>query len=235
MAGAKCNRRGALSEQIRANSVKHSNISLPGLMFVIAIHGGLLYFLFKQKLIPPPEQLATLMVNFIPSSKPKEEPKPEPLPPPPKPKPKPEKKPQSRQLVAETPVVSESEPVAPPPPPEPEPEPEPVVETPPAPQMPAGPVTLSSELSVACPELNAPAYPALSKRLGEEGKLVLRVELDEKGYVSAAQVVNGSGFKRLDEAAMAAVKTWRCTPPIRNGQPARAVALQPFNFVLQGD
>lgn len=204
-------------------------------MFVIAIHGGLLYFLFKQKLIPPPEQLATLMVNFIPSSKPKEEPKPEPLPPPPKPKPKPEKKPQSRQLVAETPVVSESEPVAPPPPPEPEPEPEPVVETPPAPQMPAGPVTLSSELSVACPELNAPAYPALSKRLGEEGKLVLRVELDEKGYVSAAQVVNGSGFKRLDEAAMAAVKTWRCTPPIRNGQPARAVALQPFNFVLQGD
>jgi protein TonB len=202
-------------------------------MFVIAIHGGLLYFLFKQKLIPPPEQLATLMVNFIPSSKPKEEPKPEPLPPPPKPKP--EKKPQSRQLVAETPVVSESEPVAPPPPPEPEPEPEPVVETPPAPQMPAGPVTLSSELSVACPELNAPAYPALSKRLGEEGKLVLRVELDEKGHVSVAHVVNSSGFKRLDEAAMAAVKTWRCTPPIRNGQPARAVALQPFNFVLQGD
>lgn len=202
-------------------------------MFVIAIHGGLLYFLFKQKLIPPPEQLATLMVNFIPSTKPKEEPKPEPLPPPPKPKP--EKKPQSRQLVAETPVVSESEPVAPPPPLEPEPEPEPVVETPPAPQMPAGPVTLSSELSVACPQLSAPAYPALSKRLGEEGKLVLRVELDEKGYVSVAHVVNSSGFKRLDEAAMTAVKTWRCTPPIRNGQPARAVALQPFNFVLQGD
>ncbi len=219
--------------------MRFQNISLPGLIFVIALHGGLLYFLFKQKLIPPPQQLATLIVNFIPSSVPKEEPKP--APPPPPPKPKPEKKPPARQLVAKAPVVTESEPVAPPPPPEPalepspEPPPEPVVEAPPAPQMPAGPVTLSSELSVACPHLNAPAYPPLSRRLGEEGKLVLRVELDEQGHVNVAQVVDSSGFKRLDEAAMTAVKTWRCNPPLRNGLPVRAVALQPFNFVLQGD
>ena len=104
-----------------------------------------------------------------------------------------------------------------------------------SPAMPAGPVTLSAELSVGCPQLNAPAYPPLSRRLGEEGKLVLRVELDEKGNVHVAQVVDSSGFKRLDEAAMAAVKTWRCNPPMRNGQPVRAIALQPFNFVLQGD
>ncbi len=134
-------------------------------------------------------------------------------------------------------MVSESELVAPPLPREPEPKPGPVamaaVETPP--QMAPGPVTLSSELSVACPELNAPAYPPLSRRLGEEGKLVLRVELDENGRVNVAHVVNSSGFKRLDEAAMVAVKTWRCTPPQRNGQPVRAIALQPFNFVLQGD
>ena len=119
---------------------------------------------------------------------------------------------------------------------QPDPEPEPVVEAPPsAPQMPAGPVTLSSELSVACPHLNAPVYPALSRRLGEEGKLVLRVELDESGQVNIAQVVNSSGYKRLDEAAMTAVKTWRCNPPMRSGNPVRAIALQPFNFVLQGD
>lgn len=210
-------------------------VSLPGLVFVVAIHSALLYFLFKQEMIPPPEQLATLIVNFIPASKPKEETKPEP--PPPVPKPKPVKKPQSRQLVAEAPVISQSEPVAPPPVPErePEPEPEPVAVAEAPPQMPPGPVTLSAELSVACPELNAPAYPALSRRLGEEGKLVLRVELDENGRVHIAQVVNSSGFKRLDEAAMVAVKTWRCNPPQRNGQPVRAIALQPFNFVLQGD
>lgn len=221
--------------------MKRNTVSLPGLMFVLAVHGGLLYFLFKQQLIPPPEQLTTLLVNFIPSTKPKEEAKPEP--PPPAPKPQPVKKPQSRQLVAEAPVISKSEPVAPPPPPLPEPEakPTPAPEPEPAPvaearpQMSPGPVTLSAELSVACPELNAPAYPALSRRLGEEGKLVLRVELDESGRVNVAQVVDSSGFKRLDEAAMVAVKTWRCNPPQRNGQPVRAIALQPFNFVLQGD
>ena len=37
-----------------------------------------------------------------------------------------------------------------------------------------------------------------------------------------------------DDAALAVVKTWRCNPAIRNGQPVRAIALQPFNFVLQG-
>jgi periplasmic protein TonB len=217
-------------------AMKLNTVSLPGLMFVLAIHGALLYFLFKQQLIPPPEQLATLLVNFIPSPKPKEESKPEP-PPPAAPKPQPVKKPQSRQLTAEAPVVSESEPVAPPSLPEPKPEskPEPVAVAEAPPQMSPGPVTLSAELSVACPELNAPAYPALSRRLGEEGKLVLRVELDESGRVNIAQVVNSSGFKRLDEAAMVAVKTWRCNPPQRNGQPVRAIALQPFNFVLQGD
>jgi len=204
---------------------------LPGLMLVIAIHGALLYFLFKQQFIPPPKQLETLLVNFIPAARPKDEPKPQPPAPP---KSEPVKKPQSRQIVTETPVISESEPLAASFQPEPEPEPVAVAEPPPA-QMPAGPITLSSELSVACPQLNAPAYPALSRRLGEEGKLVLRVELDEKGHVNEAQVVNSSGFKRLDEAAMTAVKTWRCTPPVRNGQPVRAVALQPFNFVLQGD
>ncbi|SEP16329.1 energy transducer TonB [Nitrosovibrio sp. Nv6] len=227
-----------LTHDIEREAMKYNPAFLPGLIFVLAIHGALLYYLFKQEIIPPPKQLVTLMVDFIPSARPKEESKPEP--PPPVPKPQPVKKPKSRQLVAETPVLSKSEPVAPPPPvePDPEPDPEPVREAPvapPAPQMPAGPVTLSSELSVGCPQLNAPAYPALSRRLGEEGKLVLRVELDEKGHVSVAQVANSSGFKRLDEAAMAAVKTWRCNPPMRNGQPVRAIALQPFNFVLQGD
>jgi len=216
-------------------ATKHDPTFLPGLMFVLAIHAGLLYLLFQQRVIPPPEQLATLLVNFIPSPKPKEESKPEPPPPAPKPQPvkKPQSKPQSQQIVAEAPVVSASEPVASPALPEPEPVAVAAVEAPP--QMAPDPVTLSSELSVACPELNAPAYPPLSRRLGEEGKLVLRVELDENGRVNVAHVVNSSGFKRLDEAAMVAVKTWRCNPPHRNGQPVRAIALQPFNFVLQGD
>lgn len=100
--------------------------------------------------------------------------------------------------------------------------------------MPAGPVTLSSELSVSCPDLASPAYPALSRRLGEEGKLVLRVELDETGRISKATVVESSGYSRLDNAALSAVKTWRCRPATRDGRAVPAIALQPFNFVIEG-
>jgi len=87
---------------------------------------------------------------------------------------------------------------------------------------------------VACPERRPPTYPPLSRRLGEEGKVVLRVELDEQGSVSSARIATASGFARLDEAAQAAVITWRCTPARRDGQPVRAVALQPFKFILDG-
>jgi len=226
--------------------VKYNPVFLPGMLFVLAFHGALLYVLWNQRLIPPPEQVAKIFVNFITMpkveevhkvdlpllpSKPKPKPKLEPKPLP-KPKLKLVEKQQPQQLVPEEPVLSEEEVITPPSPPVemvetsvPEPIPVPA---------PTGPVTLSTELSVTCPELSPPSYPSLSRRMGEEGKLVLRVELDENGHVDTASVVEESGYKRLDEAALAAVKTWRCNPSLRNGQPVRAVALQPFNFVLQG-
>ena len=226
--------------------VKYNPVFLPGMLFVLAFHGALLYVLWNQRLIPPPEQVAKIFVNFITMpkveevhkvdlpllpSKPKPKPKLEPKPLP-KPKLKLVEKQQPQQLVPEEPVLSEEEVITPPSPPVemvetsvPEPIPVPA---------PTGPVTLSTELSVTCPELSPPSYPSLSRRLGEEGKLVLRVELDENGHVDTASVVESSSYKRLDEAALAAVKTWRCNPSLRNGQPVRAVALQPFNFVLQG-
>jgi protein TonB len=225
---------------------KYNPVFLPGMLFVLAFHGALLYVLWNQRLIPPPEQVAKIFVNFITMpkveevhkvdlpllpSKPKPKPKLEPKPLP-KPKLKLVEKQQPQQLVPEEPVLSEEEVITPPSPPVemvetsvPEPVPVPA---------PTGPVTLSTELSVTCPELSPPSYPSLSRRLGEEGKLVLRVELDENGHVGTASVVESSSYKRLDEAALAAVKTWRCNPSLRNGQPVRAVALQPFNFVLQG-
>jgi protein TonB len=93
---------------------------------------------------------------------------------------------------------------------------------------------MASELSVVCPERAAAAYPQLSRRLGESGTVVLRVELDEQGNVTDARVSNSSGFARLDDAAVAAVRGWRCTPASRNGQNVRGFAVQPFKFVIQG-
>ncbi|MEE9222897.1 MAG: energy transducer TonB [Nitrosomonadaceae bacterium] len=220
---------------------KLNPVFLPGLLFVLAIHGALFYVLWNQRLIPPPEQIAKIFVNFITQSKVEEvsrldlpllpsKPK---LKPKPKPKPKLVEKQQLQQLVPEAPVLSETEVIAPSPPPVAVVQ-APVPESALVSSVPTGPINLSTELSVTCPELTPPSYPPLSRRLGEEGKLVLRVELDEGGYVSTARVVESSSYQRLDEAALAIVKTWRCNPSLRNGQPVRAVALQPFNFVLQG-
>lgn len=192
-----------------------------GAGIVIALHCVALYALLSHRILVVPDEVVTLFVETITlQPPPREEPKPQPE------KPRKAEKPQPQQIVAQAPVVSPAELVAPPPPPTP------VVEAPPP--RPAGPVMLSGELSVTCPERRPPAYPPLSRRLGEEGKVVLRVELDEQGSVSAARIATASGFARLDEAALAAVKTWRCTPARRDGQPVRAVALQPFKFVLEG-
>ncbi len=215
--------------------------SLPGLLFVLAIHGALFYGLWKQEMIPPPEQMVTLFADFVSTPVPEKtsaarlepaEIKPQPIK-------KPETKPQPR-LVSKAPALPKEQIVAAPPMPEStlEPEidpiPKPAVVAQPS-QMPSGPVTLASELSVSCPKLNAPSYPPRSRRLGEEGKLVLRVELDTSGQVDMAEVIDSSGYSRLDNAALAAVKDWQCESPIRNGHSVRAVALQPFNFVLQGN
>jgi protein TonB len=68
--------------------------------------------------------------------------------------------------------------------------------------------------------------------MNEQGKAVLRVELGEDGKVFNAAVKFSSGFARLDDAALMAVKTWRCKPPVRNAVAVRVVALQAFNFSL---
>ncbi|MDP1652618.1 MAG: energy transducer TonB [Rhodocyclaceae bacterium] len=192
------------------------------------MHAAILWGLWQHRLIPSPQEALTLFVNFIAP------PVPEKVPPPPKPKPI--EKPKLRQIVAETPVVTPTDYVAPPPPPQPTPTIVAPIATPapPAPPKPMGPVTLGGELSVTCPERTPPRYPPHSRRMGEEGTVLLRVELDEHGKVCAARVSGSSGFARLDEAALEAVRTWQCHPAQRDGRPVRAVALQPFKFILQG-
>lgn len=215
-------------------------ISLPGLLFVIAVHAALFYFLWHQRLIPHPEQAMTLFAELITPPAPITPPKasPEPAPVKLQPAKKPVVKPKQEQLAAKSQAPAEKKQTEPAPePPKPA---EQVKESAPAPAATpkpaqAAPVALSSELAVSCPKLTPPEYPAISRRMGEEGKLILRVELDENGHIDNAKVLNSSGYERLDAAALSAVKSWQCNPSLRDGQPVRAVALQPFNFVLQGN
>lgn len=190
---------------------------IAGLMFVIVLHFAVLYGLWSYHILPTPNEALALMVDLI-NPAPPEQAKPL-VPEPPKPK-KIIEPPKPQQLVAETQVVMPDEPAALPPPPEP------VV-------VPPQPVMLSGELSVSCPERAPPDYPAFSKRLNEQGRVVLRVELGVDGHIANASYATRSGYARLDEAAMNAVKTWRCKPAIRDGMAVVAVALQPFVFTLE--
>lgn len=53
-----------------------------------------------------------------------------------------------------------------------------------------------------------PDYPAFSRKRREEGTVTIIASLAD-GAVTAAEVENGSGFERLDTAALRAVKGWR--------------------------
>jgi len=168
------------------------------------------------------------MVDLISPPAPKQPKPPEPEPPKP-PKPHHIEPPRPQQLVAETAVVLPTDTVAPPPPLVPV-----VLPVIAAPALPPQVVTLSGELSVSCPERSPPTYPPFSMRLNEQGRVILRVELGVDGRISNVSFKTHSGFTRLDDAAVNAVKTWRCKPAIRGGVAVPAIALQPFDFILEG-
>jgi periplasmic protein TonB len=80
----------------------------------------------------------------------------------------------------------------------------------------------------------APAYPAVSKKTREQGRVMLRVRVDEKGKVEDVRVESSSGFKRLDEAAREAVSQWRFLPARLGERAVAGWALVPINFQLRG-
>lgn len=94
------------------------------------------------------------------------------------------------------------------------------------------PTAVSSDLSLACPVRTAPVYPRSARKLGETGKVSLRVELDETGRLVSSDVAQSSGYSRLDDAALTAVKSWRCQPAVRDGQALRIVSIESFEFNL---
>lgn len=76
-----------------------------------------------------------------------------------------------------------------------------------------------------------PHYPEIAKRAGIEGKVMVRILVDEKGSVAEAEVVKevGSG---LDESAVTAVKAARFNPGILNGKPVKVRIVIPVEYHL---
>jgi protein TonB len=78
-----------------------------------------------------------------------------------------------------------------------------------------------------------PPYPPLSRRLGEQGQVVIRVLIGADGSAQQAEVRRSSGFERLDQAALQTVLKWRYIPGKRGGVPEAMWFNVPLNFVLE--
>ncbi|HZV63349.1 MAG TPA: energy transducer TonB, partial [Telluria sp.] len=94
----------------------------------------------------------------------------------------------------------------------------------------AGPRTLSAGVEyLRAPQ---PLYPSLSKRLGEQGQVLLRVLVNEQGLPDQVVVLTSSGSARLDEAARQAALHALFKPHIEDGRPVAVFVLVPLNFLL---
>lgn len=77
-----------------------------------------------------------------------------------------------------------------------------------------------------------PRYPAQSRKLREQGLVVLRVLIDERGAACDVQIENSSGHERLDRAALEAIARAEFRPYVEDGVPRRAMVLIPIEFSL---
>jgi protein TonB len=78
-----------------------------------------------------------------------------------------------------------------------------------------------------------PNYPPISRRLNEQGRVVLQVFIGVDGIAQKATVQKSSGFERLDQAALATVLAWRYVPGRRAGVAQSMWLDVAINFVLE--
>ena len=79
----------------------------------------------------------------------------------------------------------------------------------------------------------APPYPPLSRRMGEEGKVILRVSVNPQGAADSVEVKTSSGSQRLDDAAQKTVRNWKFVPAKRGDTAVQSWVLVPIIFKLE--
>ena len=107
--------------------------------------------------------------------------------------------------------------------------------------MPANRIAVPSEpAKVELPSSDAdylhnpkPPYPSVSKRLGEQGRVVIRTLIGADGVAQQAEIKQSSGFERLDQSALNTALRWRYVPGKRAGVPEAMWFNVPFTFVLE--
>lgn len=77
-----------------------------------------------------------------------------------------------------------------------------------------------------------PEYPPQSRALEEEGVVKLKVRVSAEGRARTVEMAKSSGFKRLDTAALEAVRQWRFVPAKQDGQAIEDTVIVPLRFTL---
>jgi protein TonB len=77
----------------------------------------------------------------------------------------------------------------------------------------------------------APVYPSIAQVARKEGVVILETVIDAHGNVQSVRVLRSVPL--LDDAAVTAVRQWRFTPALLNGEPVPVVMTVTVNFKLQ--
>lgn len=206
----------------------HRSVSIGTILLVLLVHAVAIFAMIQVRshYIRHQEEKLTV-VNLTP-----------PPPPPAEDVPPPPARP---EIVAPPPIVQT--PLAPPPvmtTPEPSPVTAKIAVAAPlppasAPSAPAAPSTVQAgDISAQMLSGKPPRYPVESRRKHEQGTVLLSLVVGLDGRVASISVSRGSGFARLDDAALDAVRGWRWSPIIRNGQPVMVKGVVEIPFVLKG-
>jgi protein TonB len=77
-----------------------------------------------------------------------------------------------------------------------------------------------------------PVYPQIARRLGKEGRVVLRLTISEKGELLNIEVIEAAPYGFVD-SAIEAVKKSKFQPASKDGKPVACRAILPVKFVLK--
>jgi periplasmic protein TonB len=134
-------------------------------------------------------------------------------------------------VVPPAPAAARSEAVAAATRPQPAPAPTATPRLSPAPA--AAPVT-AARFDAAYLNNPPPPYPRVSRRMGEEGRVLLRVFVTSDGRPGRIELSESSGSSRLDRAAETAVASWRFAPARQGERAIDAWVIVPIVFKLEG-